>query len=67
MTCHCFLQPIKRDLTSSSYTNPTLSLFPSHALIFIRHSYDLRAWNRLLHPRLIQPESGFILGIVLFN
>ena len=67
MTCHCFLQPIKRDLTSSSYTTPTLPLFPSHALIFTRHSYDLRAWNRLLHPRLIQPESGFILCIVLFN
>ena len=66
MTYHCFLQPIKRDLTSSSYTTPTLPLFPSHALIFTRHSYDLRAWNRLLHPRLIQPESVFILGIVLF-
>ena len=67
MTCHCFLQPIRRDLTTISYTTPTLPLFPSQALIFTRHSYDLRAWNRLLHPRLIQPESGFILGIVLFN
>ena len=27
MTCHCFLQPVTRDLTSSSYT-PLSHLFP---------------------------------------
>ena len=67
MTRHCFLRPIRRDLTSSSHTTPALPLFSSHALMFTRHSYDQRAWNRLLHPRLIQPESGVILGIVSFN
>ena len=27
MTCHCFLQPIRRDLTSSSYTAEFFNLF----------------------------------------
>ena len=29
MTCHCFLQPIRRDLTSSSYTTETMQSFPT--------------------------------------
>ena len=30
MTCHCFLRPIRRDLTNSSYTTALLGMHKNH-------------------------------------